>query len=383
MQAKGLLKRKFLGIYVHIPFCAHRCAYCSFYQERPNKQSLNSYTETLIEDIKLQGVTLDADTIYWGGGTPTILSVDNILNIGSNIKFSKDLLEWSVECSPGTVTTPKLQALKTIGVTRITMGVQSFNEKIMKFLGRRQNKTLIFNAYDKIRACGFDNVGIDLIFAIPGQTINEWKQDLKIATELSPEHISTYNLTYEGNSKLNQMWKTNQLKLSPNYENSEIKFFIETDKFLQNHGYIHYEISNFCKPMHESIHNVHTWEMYNWIGYGPSASSQFMNQRFTNIPSIKLWHEGIKNNKHNRYDYHDLNEEILIQDSLIFGLRMIKGVDFNLIKSRFPSFNKSKYLNFFETLQNEKLAILTENNIKLTLKGLLVADLIGKEILQI
>ncbi len=374
MQEKASTNPKFLGIYVHVPFCAHQCSYCGFYQERPTKQSLDDYVSYLIDDIKLQGEIPPANTVYWGGGTPTILSAENILKLGTHMHISASLSEWSVECSPGTVTPQKLSILKEIGVTRMTMGIQTFNENTMQILGRRQKRKMIFEAYDLIRACGFDNIGIDMIFAIPGQTIDQWIEDLETAISLSPEHISTYNLTYEKNSKL---------RLPPMNEQQEIEFFITTDSFLREHGYEHYEISNFCKPGYMSVHNSHTWEMYDWIGYGPSASSQFMNKRFTNVASLKLWHDGIENNKHIRYDFYNLNEDIMIQDSLIFGLRMFKGIDFQNLKTRFKSFDKQKYQKFFEQLAAEKLAELTNKNIKLTLKGMLVADTIGYEILKI
>lgn len=381
MQEKALIKENFLGAYVHVPFCAHKCSFCNFFQERPIKCDIDSYAKTLIQDIQLQNIQIYADTVYWGGGTPSILSPEHILEIGYYLKTNNPLLEWSVECSPMTITASKLQALKQIGVTRITMGVQSFNEKIMKMMGRRQSVKQIFNAYDLIKSSGFTNVGIDLIFAIPGQTLNEWLEDLKIATKLSPEHISTYNLTYEGNSELNKKRLRGDLLIKN--EEAEIEFFIKTDEFLKIHGYEHYEISNFCKPGYESIHNVHTWEMYDWVGYGPSASSQFMNQRFTNVPSIKLWEEGIKKRKHNRYDINKLDENILIQDSLIFGLRMMKGVNFTILKKRFPSFEKIKYMKFFENLVAENLAKIDDNEIKLTTEGFLLTDAIGSEILQV
>lgn len=381
MQEKVSTSTKYFGVYVHIPFCAHRCSYCGFYQERPTKSALNHYIELLIKDIELQSDTPPADTIYWGGGTPTILSPDNISTLGQHMKKNDPLLEWSVECSPGTITPAKLQALKEIGVSRITMGVQSFNEKTMHMLGRRQQSRTVFEAYDMIRANGFNNIGIDLIFAVPNQTIEEWISDLEIAIAFSPEHISTYNLTYEGNSHLHQMQLANKLAIQN--EEREIEFFTLTDQFLKDHGYEHYEISNFCKPGCASIHNIHTWEMQDWIGYGPSASSQFKNRRFTNIPSLKLWSEGIQKKQPNRCDIYALDEQTLVEDSLIFGLRMFQGVNLHDLQSRFPSANFQKYMKFFEKLMEEGLAELTENTIKLTIPGMLISDTIGSNILQL
>lgn len=381
MQEKAYSNRNFFGIYVHIPFCAHRCAYCSFYQKRPTRQELDDYTETLIKEIGIQKSIPPADTVYWGGGTPTILSPKNIWKIGQHMRVKQQLLEWSVECSPGTISIEKLRILKEIGVTRITMGVQSFDKNTMNILGRRQSQDSVFKAYDMIRSCGFDNVGIDLIFAVPGQSVDSWLGDLKIAISIAPEHISTYNLTYEGDSKLNNMRIVSNLKIQDVDE--EISFFLLTDQFLRENGYIHYEVSNFCKPGYESIHNTHTWEMYEWIGYGPSASSQCLGKRFTNVPSIQLWSEGIAKGRHNRCDIYNLDEQILIQDAIIFGFRMFKGINFDDLKKRFPTFNKQRYQFFFEQLSANELAILTKDSIKLTINGMLVVDAIGREIIQI
>ncbi|MDR3274022.1 MAG: radical SAM family heme chaperone HemW [Puniceicoccales bacterium] len=381
MQGKDLQEEKFLGIYVHVPFCAHKCAFCGFFQQPPRRQTLDMYVETLAGDMRLQQIDRQVNTIYFGGGTPSILPTEHIYKIGETLPINSSLQEWSVECSPTGVTAEKMKAFRDIGVTRLTLGIQSFDQKILQTIGRRQTLKQVFTAYDTMCSCGFENIGIDLIFAIPGQSLESWETDLKIALSLSPKHISTYNLTFEGNSELNKQMCAG--KISPLCSDVEAEFFIRTGEILAQHGYDRYEVSNFSKPGFESIHNVHTWEMCEWVGYGPSASSQFNDERFTNVPSLQLWREGILNGRHKRCDFQKLSEEILIQDSLIFGLRMTRGVDLQKLSGRFKSFSKAKYETLFNLLIDNKLATCDGNNLSLTLDGLLVADTISVEILSV
>jgi oxygen-independent coproporphyrinogen-3 oxidase len=380
IQGKDSKEANFLGIYVHVPFCAHKCAFCGFFRELPHRGNMDKYVETLVEDVCLQHLDRKADTIYFGGGTPSILSTNHMRKIGEILSTHNPVKEWAIECSPGTVTREKIEAFRDIGMTRITLGIQSFNEKTMAIIGRRQTLQQIFTAYDTIRSCGFQNVGFDLIFSIPGQSFKSWEADLQTAISMEPEHISTYNLSFEKNSELGDSLRAG--KIFALRECTEVKFFMKTHEILTQHGFTHYEISNFSKPGYESLHNMHTWEMNDWIGYGPSASSQLDRERFTNIPSLKDWHDGIRTGKHNRYNFQRLDEATLIQDSLIFGLRMTRGVNLECLGKRFPSFNIAKYDTFFNLLAANELAHYDDTTLRLTLKGLLVADAIAVEILS-
>jgi oxygen-independent coproporphyrinogen-3 oxidase len=329
--------------------------------------------------MQLQQISRRADTVYFGGGTPSLLTEEHVFKIGEHLSANLPLQEWSVECSPTSVTAEKMEAFRRIGATRITLGVQSFSEKILGIIGRRQTPHQVFKAYDIMRTYGFKNVGIDLIFAIPGQSLESWEADLKMAISLAPEHISTYNLTFEGNSELNRRLMEKQISALCNA--AEVEFFTRAGDILAQHGYNRYEISNFSKPGFESVHNVHTWEMHDWIGYGPGASSQFGGERFTNVPSLKLWREGILNGRHNRCNFQQLTEEVLIQDSLIFGLRMIRGVNLEKLEKNFKNFDRSNYSDVFNILIDNNLATYSDNFLRLTAKGLLVADAIAVEIL--
>ncbi|MDR0595096.1 MAG: radical SAM family heme chaperone HemW [Puniceicoccales bacterium] len=381
MQEKDSRKEKFLGIYIHVPFCAHKCAFCGFFKQPPRRQDLDVYVETLIKEIKSQYIDRKVDTIYFGGGTPSILSCEHIRRIGENLPTNSSLSEWSVECSPTSVTSETMGAFRDIGVTRVTIGVQSFDKNTLKTIGRRQTLKQVLAAYDTIRSCGFKNIGIDLIFSVPGQSLKSWEADLKMAMSLSPEHISTYNLTFEGNSELDKQRRSG--KIFPLHGDIEAEFFIKTGEILAQDGYNRYEVSNFSKPGFESLHNIHTWEMQEWIGYGPSASSQINGERFTNVHSLELWREGILNGKYKRCDFQKLSEETLIQDSLIFGLRMTRGVNFQKLRDIFKGFDKARYDTFFNFLVDNKLAVRNGNNFHLTPNGLLVADAISVEILTL
>lgn len=378
MQEKPKENLKF-GLYVHVPFCANICDYCAFYHELPNKNSINEYLNTIAKEISDFQTSITANTIYWGGGTPGILSHEQILTLGGYLKnfIRPSLEEWTVELAPITVTKNKLLALKALGVNRISIGVQSFDEKILKILGRKQTNNIVFEAYDMIRDCGFENVGIDLMFSVPGQTICQWQNDLQAAIDLNPEHISTYNLTFEGDSKLVRKMLNGEIVATDEEKSRE--FFIFTWDFLGKAGYKQYEISNFSRNGFESKHNVNTWKMQEWIGFGPSASSQFKNRRFTNVSSTNMWRAGIESGVKNLVDVCDINDEILAVDSIIFGLRTCRGVNFKELKERFKIFDFSIFSQFIEQLVCERLANFDGDNLYLTTDGLLVADAIASE----
>ena len=378
MQEKHKENLKF-GLYIHIPFCANICDYCAFYHELPNKNDINKYLNTISKEISDFKTSVTANTIYWGGGTPGILSPEQILTLGGYLKdfVSPNLEEWTVELAPITVTKNKLSALKELGVNRISLGVQSFDEKILKILGRKQTNKIVFEAYDMIRDCGFENVGIDLMFSIPGQTISQWQNDLQTTINLHPEHISTYNLTFEGDSKLVQKVLSGEVVATD--EEKSRDFFLFIWDFLDKIGYKQYEISNFSISGFESKHNLNTWKMQEWIGFGPSASSQFKNKRFTNISSINLWREGIESGAKNLVDVCEVNYEMLAVDSIIFGLRMCRGVNLKDLASRFRNFDFSIFDNLIEQLVHEKYADFDGGNLCLTREGLLIADAISSE----
>jgi oxygen-independent coproporphyrinogen-3 oxidase len=362
-----------LGLYVHVPFCAVPCDYCAFYKELPTRSLLERYINGLMIEIQQIDDNRAFDTLYFGGGTPGILMPTHITQIAESIhkKLQKQPIEWTIELSPNTVSESKLKAWQSVGVNRISMGIQSFNAETLRTLGRKQTPKQSFIAHELIRKMGFQNVGLDLIFSIPGQTVTHIMEDLSMAISLNPEHISAYCLTYEDGTPL-----TNILGDRSDENRDHDHYEIVCD-FLEHHGYQQYEISNFCRKGYESLHNRNTWRMGEWMGVGPSASSQYRGRRFTNIASIEHWAKGIETRHFEYTDVVTLSDQMLAADRIIFGLRMNKGVDL------MDNPHVSTLNSFFQELEREGLFLRTHTQVRLTSKGRLVYDAIAAEILKI
>ncbi len=364
-----------LGLYVHVPFCSNQCDYCHFFKTRPSKDILKQYLDKIAEESAFWHKEIGSrsyETIFWGGGSPSCLSEGDLQTLASFCPRDKNLKEWTVEVSPNSITREKLQTLKALGVTRISMGVQSFNPETLKRLGRHQSAEQTYQAYDWIREVGFENVNLDLIFPPDFSALGQWEQDLITAVHLNPEHLSTYCLSYE-----NDTGPFTPEKHKAVDENKEADFYEFTWRFLAEQGYEHYEVSNFSKPGFQCLHNMNTWRMQEWIGWGPSAASQYAMRRFQNSFDMKAWMDD------KRINEALLSEEMLYKDCLIFGLRTCQGVDLIQLQQRFPNAPKTRYIKLWETLAQEDLLILSDNCIRCTPKGLLLADSIALEILSV
>ena len=362
-----------LGLYVHVPFCANQCDYCHFFKQRPERKSVDMFLKKIKYESdfwKSQFNDREVETIFWGGGSPSCLSVEDMMFLGACCPQSKSLREWSVEVSPTSITPEKLQCLKELGVSRISIGVQSFNAHILKKLGRHQTNEMIFKAYAWIREAGFKNINLDLIFPPDFSSIELWQQDLLTAIKLSPEHISTYCLTYENATGP----FTPEQHALVNVDR-EAEFYKFTWHFLQNNGYEHYEVSNFAKPGFQCLHNLNTWRMQEWIGLGPSAASQYNMQRFQNPSNLSNWINGISNHRES------ITCKTLCDDCLIFGLRTCAGVQLDELQQRFPSIDLEQYKPLWKFLIQKGLLQLTHNRLHCTERGLLLADSIALEII--
>ena len=362
-----------LGLYVHVPFCSNQCDYCHFFKTRPSKDILKQYLDKIAEESAFWRKEIGDrryETIFWGGGSPSCLSASDLQTLASLCPRDAKLKEWTVEVSPNSITLEKLKLLKALGVTRISMGVQSFNPETLKRLGRHQSVEQAYQAYDWIREVGFKNVNLDLIFPPDFSAIEQWKQDLITAVHLAPEHLSTYCLTYENDTG----------PFTPEHhkavdENKEADFYEFTWKFLADQGYEHYEVSNFSKPGFQCLHNMNTWRMQEWIGWGPSAASQYAMRRFQNPFDMKAWIHG------QRINEATLTDDMLYKDCLIFGLRTCEGVDLDQLQQRFPKFSPTSYAQLWKTLTQAGLLTLSDHHLRCTPKGLLLADSIALEIL--
>lgn len=363
-----------LGLYVHVPFCSNQCDYCHFFKTRPNKDILRQYLEKIGEESAFWQKELagrNYETIFWGGGSPSCLSETDLQSLAQLCPRETNLKEWTVEVSPNSITYEKLLLLKDLGVTRISMGVQSFNPETLKRLGRHQSVEQAYRAYDWIREAGFENVNLDLIFPPEFSAIEQWQKDLTIAVRLNPEHLSTYCLSYENDTGPFTPEKHKNID-----ESREADFYEFTWKFLEDQGYAHYEVSNFSKPGFRCLHNLNTWRMQEWIGWGPSAASQYGMHRFQNPFDIKNWING------KRVNEVSLTEEMLYKDCLIFGLRTCEGVNLTQLRQRFPKYPQTLYAKLWENLAQDGLLTLSKDYIRCTPKGLLLADSIALEILS-
>ena len=372
-----------LGLYCHVPFCASTCDFCAFYQEKPRRGDLDLYLEAMDREFELLPKDRVIETVFWGGGTPGLLAVEDLERLGASMLEHLVELprEWTVEMAPSTVKADKLEVLRDLGVTRVSMGVQSFDPNLLESLGRLHNPKQIYAGWDRLVASGIPQTNLDLIFAIPNQTLEQWKQAMDEAARLGPDHISTYCLTFEEDTALWVKLSEGKVKIDVD---REVEFYEFGWKHLPELGYQQYEVSNFSKPGKECLHNINTWRMREWIGCGPSAASQYQGQRYQRPANLVEWCDGMLSGEPIKEDVVLLDEATLLADSLLFGLRMNAGVNLDELSRKYPN---SSGLGQFERLllqlENECLLERGGDQVRLTDRGRLLADSVGSQILKL
>ena len=333
--------------YIHIPFCNQICSYCDFPKVYYNNCFIDKYLNALSNEIKKYYKDEELDTIYIGGGTPSSLNVDELkklLDSLSILKKSKDI-EYTIECNLDSLTIDKLMIFKEYGINRLSIGVQTFNESLLKYLNRNKaNIDIIKQAKD----LGFNNINIDLIYAIPGETLDDLKNDLNEFIKLDIKHISTYSLIIEPNTLLG----INNTKSID--EELDLKMYEYICDYLKKHGFNHYEISNFSLPGYESKHNLKYWNNEHYYGFGMGASSYIENKRITNTKSITKY---LNNNY--RYDEEVIDKKSDMEYEMILGLRKIKGVNMSYFKDKY-GFDIEEIFDIKKLLEEGKL--IKENN---------------------
>lgn len=373
-----------LGLYVHVPFCATSCNFCAFVQGKPDRIRIRRYLDAICSEWnhRFQTSQPQFSTVFWGGGTPGLLLPKDLERLAQATVLRADrtaLREWTVEMAPATVTPSKLRMLRELGVTRISMGVQTFDDATLRIMDRFHSVAQIHRAWDWICEAGFASRNIDMIIAYPGQKPEALVDDLEKAIHLAPDHISTYCLTFEEDTPLYAKLMQGIYKIDLE---AEAELYRLTWQFLESHGYAQYEISNFARPGHASIHNCNTWQMQEWVGLGPSAASQHKGQRWSNHPDFETWESGCLNARLNTVDTQDLSPSLLLCDSLIFGLRMNTGVNLEGLCARFAPLTTERWSSLFKRLVQEGLAEQHGSSLRLTLSGRLLADAIAVEILE-
>ena len=367
------------ALYLHVPFCASSCDFCSFYQEQPKRGEIDRYLAAIERELELHPPGR-VETAFWGGGTPGLLPADDLRRLGQAMtRAAGQPNEWSVELAPSSVRADKLAALKEIGVTRVSMGVQSFDDVTLDALGRRHSPKQIMEAWELIEAAGFASRNLDLIFAIPGQDEQRWTEDLRRAIELQPDHLSTYCLTFEEDTAM--FVKLSQGKVKIDRE-LEARLYRQTWEQLEANGYAQYETSNFARAGHACRHNLITWEMGSWIGYGPSAASQWGQRRWTNPANLDQWIKGIEAGTPVLDQVKDLSAADLLCDALVFGLRLNAGVNPAALAARFATPLPARVTHLFEALVEEGLMEAAGSQVRLTAEGRMRADAVGVSIIE-
>jgi len=370
-----------LGLYVHVPFCAHTCDFCAFYQVSPTARSVESFIKSVAAEARLVDWNRPLATVFWGGGTPGLLAPSDLSRLAEvvhGLPGGGCAPEWTVEMAPASVTKERLGALRAAGVTRISLGVQSFSPALLDGLGRAHTREQVYRAYERIRAAGFPSVNLDLMFALPGQTAAEWDEDIDKAVALGPDHISTYCLTFEEDTALWIKLSQGRVRLDPE---NEARMYERTWERLGGAGYAQYEVSNFARPGHACAHNVNTWRMAEWVGLGPSAASQQGGLRASNIANLEEWGLRVGRGERLTEDRTNLTPALLAEDALVFGLRMNEGVDPAALRERCPDAPWEGVDALFGRLVEGGLASRDASRVRLTPKGRLLADSIGSEIM--
>ena len=373
------------GLYIHIPFCKQRCSYCAFYSTTLYNIK-ESYVNALCKELVMRKDYADGETIetiYLGGGTPSTLSMEQLKKICDTIYATYTVSstpEVTIECNPDDLTPEFLAQLKQLPFNRISMGVQSFNDTQLKRLGRRHNAEKARQAVKNAREAGYDNISIDLIFALPDSTITEWGHDLDSAIELRPDHISAYNLTYEEGTPMHRALERGDFAELSEEENIE-QFQLLIAK-LKEAGYRHYEISNFAQPGRESRHNGSYWNDTPYIGCGAAAHSYDGTSRQWNIADIEEYIKGIENSEPS-FEIEELTEEERYNDTILTRLRTAKGIPLEWMKEKFSE----RLNNYMLRAAKKEIALgnLKEENshLSLTEKGIFISDAVIRELISI
>ena len=388
------MKTKNVGIYIHIPFCKKKCEYCDFKSYSGKEELIDEYIKWLKYEIKEvgEGNRLDYEngmddlaivkTVYIGGGTPSIINSKYITEILDEVRKSyvvENDAEITIEVNPGTVNKEKLITYKNSGVNRLSIGLQETHDNLLRELGRIHSFNDFLSTYNLARDIGFNNINVDLMLGIPNQSIDDLKENLDIVINLNPEHISVYSLIIEEGTSFYDKLNKNEIIL-PNDE-MERKMYWLTKEKLEIAGYVHYEISNFAKKGYESKHNLSCWNQEEYIGFGVSAHSYTNNVRYSNIDTIEEYIANFENdNETDNFVFHEKqNKESKMREFMMLGLRKLEGVSIQDFKNKFGKNPIYIYKNEIEKLINETLISIDGDAIKLTNKGLDLANLVWEE----
>lgn len=370
------------GIYLHIPFCRAKCIYCDFYSVAEQEALLPTFVTALVQEISRCSIdtsSWDFETVFLGGGTPSLLSASQLETILQALHDQFQLnqvTEITLEMNPGTTTTNTLADYHALGINRLSMGIQSLEPALLRWLSRIHTVQESYQTYRTARKVGFNNINCDLLFGVPGQSPTIWERDLKRVLELQPEHISAYSLTVEAGTPLHRQVKKQTIHM-PDEESTAV-LFESTHSLLQSAGYDHYEISNYALPGKRCLHNLHYWEIEPYLGFGPSAHSFDGGKRWWNVSSVELYLKRLTRGKSPIAREEILNKTQILNEIIGFGLRTSQGVNLRRIPEPFRqqllhrAFREGSPVKHLLELQNHRLVP--------TLKGMLHADGLAVEL---
>jgi oxygen-independent coproporphyrinogen III oxidase len=365
-------------LYVHIPFCARICPYCAFYKDLLDRSQTWQFCEAILRELEYyqsprrtgdRRSLLVPSTIYFGGGTPTALNIAQLEFLLRGFQETLDLsqlVEWTIEANPGSVSARKAALLKKFGINRVSLGVQSWDDELLKLLGREHNARQAAESFHLLRAAGFSNINIDLMFGLPGQTIEQWRLTLEKTIALHPEHISAYCLTYEEDTEFFLRHARGEFRQDADMD---ADFFKMTMSILENAGYEHYEVSNYARPGFLSVHNRSYWLGKDYLGIGPSAVSTVGKERWQNICDYRTYIEHVFSDQSPCASSENLTQEMKRTERIALALRTRDGVP-------------ASDLKHFAQQTNEFIALgllqKSDGNFVLTRKGKAVADSVAE-----
>lgn len=375
-----------VGIYIHIPFCKSRCIYCGFYSTT-NKELKERYVDALIREIHMRkddfariGTSLSpssTSTVYFGGGTPSSLSVCDIERIVGALEstFNGTPSEVTLEMNPDDVTEDYIKAVRQMGINRISMGIQTFDDSRLQFIRRRHNASQAEKAVMTIREEGIHNVSIDLMFGFPNQTMDEWVTDIDKAIALHPTHISAYSLMYEEDTPLFRMLQKGEINQID--DETSLAMYTELINRLTANGYEHYEISNFAMPGYRSVHNSSYWHDTPYLGFGAAAHSYNKDTRSWNIPDLKKYIESIESGVLPS-ELEVIDADTHYNDLITTALRTREGLNLDDLPQKYREY---ALVNARKSI-SEHLLEATDSHIRLTREGLFVSDMVMSELIK-
>ena len=379
------------SLYVHIPFCERKCLYCDFYSVA-NTELIEDFLAALPREISLrQAGTEDVtfETLFFGGGTPSLLAPRQLESILSRLHAAFRIAptaEVTLETNPGTVTEEKLRAYRTLGVNRLSVGIQSFHDAELELLGRIHDRAEAFRCLDLARRVGFDNLGLDLIYSVPGQTLARWEDNLATAARLAPQHISAYSLIVEEQTPMARSVASGELRVNP--PDLEARMYERTMEVLGGHGYDHYEVSNYALPGFRCRHNCAYWSHEDYLGFGPSAHSfrkagdGRSGRRRWNISDLAAYLERLGRGVLPVGGEEQVGPREMLAERILLGLRS-GGLDVTGLGADLPFDPEARCRDLLNKMIEDGMMVFREGRLRLTPKGFLVCDEICRRLLHV